>query len=166
MSTTQIVKCKVEEMSKFGYKANGRYVNYSKQLSETDKARVVPGAEFEAEYFVADSGKEYLNKVLKVNQQEAIKPFVATDVTPPVDRERAKRFTPKFIKKENVDKAMTRADWDQKDRNMMIGGRSHDAAVITASLIAVNSGLCDEENALVTYRAILEGMLKIAEEVK
>lgn len=108
MSQTTVVKVKVEEMSKFGFKANGRYVNYSKQLSDADKANVVPGAEFEAEYFIADSGKEYLNKIL--SSVEA----------PKVDTARAKKFTPKYEKKTDAPTSagLSKDEWAAKDRRI------------------------------------------------
>jgi hypothetical protein len=164
MSQTTVVKVKVQELSKFGFKANDRYVGLSKNLSEADKTRLVPGAEFEAEYYIADSGKEYLNKILKSIDAPHVenKPAVASGLV--VDTERAKRFTPKFTKTAAVDNSMSKADWAQKDRNMMIGGRSHDAAVIVASMVNVNS--LSGEQALSEYKFLLEGMLKIADEVK
>lgn len=166
MASTTVVKVTVEELTKYGFKANGRYVNYSKQLSETDKTKVVPGASFEAEYYVADSGKEYLNKI--VNTRASQTPpvaVVAEALAKAVDTERAKKFTPKFTKKEEaVSNSMSKADWAAKDRNMMIGGRSHDAAVIVAAMVNVSS--LDVSGALETYKTILDGMLKIAEEVK
>jgi len=158
MANTQVVKVKVEELTKYGYKANGKFVNYSKQLSEADKARVVPGAEFEAELYVADSGKEYLNKILATvttAKASAEAPTVA-------DSARAERFTPKFEKKETA--TMSKAEWQQKDRSQLIGGLSHDAATITAALVNVTS--LDQAGAIVAYGEILDAMLKIRDEVK
>lgn len=182
MSQTTIVKCKVEELSKYGFKANGKYVNYSKQITEEDKAKVVPGAEFEAEYYVADSGKEYLNKVLSVKYTDgsmvstrplAIAPVVlrqeATAVGPAitvtkVDTERAKKFTPKFTKAAAVDNTMSKAEWSAKDRSQLIGGLSHDAAAITAAMIATS--VMGQAEAVLAYKQILVQMLSIREEVK
>jgi hypothetical protein len=148
MSQTTVVKVKVEELSKFGYKANGRYVNYSKQLSEEDKARVVPGAEFEAEYFVSDSGKEYLNKVLSATVT-APKSVEKSETKP--DTERAKRFTPKFNKEKAPDNAMTRADWDAKDQRISRQG------VIQAAVIALAP--------VVSLEALPEEAVKLATEM-
>lgn len=112
MANTTVVMVKVEELSKFGYKANGKYVNYSKQLSDADKARVVPGAEFEAEYFVADSGKEYLNKVLRA-------PGNTQGPATGVDTARAKKFTPKYEKKgEAISAGLSKDEWAAKDRRI------------------------------------------------
>lgn len=172
MANTVIVKVKVQELTKYGFKANDRYVGLSKNLSESDKTKLVPGAFFEAEFYIADSGKEYLNKVLRPIAEDVMGAFVSTPETrkedktqPGVDTSRAKHFVPKFIKKETVSDSekMTKADWNQKDRNMMIGGRSHDAAVLVAAALTVGVSVAD---ALKQYREALEGLLKIAEEVK
>jgi len=135
MSQTTVVKVKVEELSKYGFKANGRYVNYSKQITEADKARVVPGAEFEAEYFVSDSGKEYLNKIVarspKVDAPKVETPKAATEAKPNVDSDRAKRFTPKFNKEKAPDNSMSKEDWNRKDERISRQG------LIQASFIAL-----------------------------
>lgn len=118
MATTQIVKVKIEALTKYGFKANDRYVGLSKNLSEADKTKLVPGAEFEAEYYIADSGKEYLNKVLSQKPTTAIAPVVATAPTD-VDTERAKKFTPKFTKKvEAAPATMSKGEWAAKDRRI------------------------------------------------
>lgn len=160
MATTVMAKIKVQELTKYGFKANDKYVNYSKQF--TDQAKVVPGAEFDCELYVADSGKEYLNKIIS-----QLTPTKEPLPTPPVDVERAKKFTPKFNKTSISDSnSMSKADWAAKDRNMMIGGRSHDAAVIVASLVKVGFGLDTTVKVLEVYKELLNGMLTIAGEVK
>lgn len=103
MSETKVVTAVVEELSKYGFKSNGRYVNYSKSLKEADKALVVPGASFEAEYFVSDSGKEYLNRIIK-------------SVT--AKTESKAKAKPEEAKKETKGEAMTRSDWDAKDKRI------------------------------------------------
>lgn len=159
MATTQIMKVKVEELSKYGFKANGEYVNYSKQFPEAQKVSIVPGAEFEGEVYVADSGKQYLNKVLSQSPAQPITKAVAA----PVDTERAKKFTPKFTKKD--DTSMSKAEWQAKDRSQLIGGLSHDAAAVTAALLATAAEM-DPQEALTIYAFVLNGMLKIRDEVK
>jgi hypothetical protein len=167
MATTQVVKVNIEELSKYGFKANGKYVGLSKQLSEADKTRLVPGAQFEAEYYVADSGKEYLNKILSSSSSKTVVSKVqAPEARPKGDPERAKRFTPKFNKSEAkpASETMTKADWNVKDRNMMIGGRSHDAAVIVAAM--VNTQIYTVPELLDVYKEVLTGMLEIAAVIK
>lgn len=170
MPSTTVVKVKIEELSKYGFKANGKYVGLSKQLKDADKARLVPGAEFEAEYYIADSGKEYLNKILIMSDVSApgvTLPSVAAKAA--VDTERAKKFTPKFNKPEtkaDPDK-MSKAEWSAKDRSQLIGGLSHDAAAVAVAVLNLDgSNEPGTESALRVYKTLLEGMLKIREEVK
>jgi hypothetical protein len=126
MAQTTVVTVTVEELSKYGFKANGRYVGLSKQLSETDKAMIVPGATFEAEFYIADSGKEYLNKVLKASPKAVAKKY-----TP-------KAFTPKF-KKEEKGEAMTRADWDAKDQRISRQGAVQAAVIALAPVVSLEN---------------------------
>lgn len=169
MANTVKEKIRVDELSRFGFKVGSEYLNYSKKLSEDDKTRVVPGAEFEAELYVADSGKRYLNKILSdvvaLASAKAVPPMAVSSI-PGVDAERAKKFTPKFQKKadESSDK-MSKGEWAAKDRSQLIGGLSHDAAAITAAFVTV-SGELKGEAILQSYKFILEGMLKIREELK
>src|ERR1700674_4296782 len=97
MAQTTVVDVTVQELTRYGFKANDRFVNYSKNLSETDKAMIVPGVTLKVEFYVADSGKEYLNKVLGAST--LLTTPAVSDVNPPVDTERAKKFTPKYSKK-------------------------------------------------------------------
>lgn len=116
MSSVTVKNVKVDELSKFGFKADGKYVNYSKQITDADKLKVVPGAEFQAELYVADSGKEYLNKILSqavLPAQTLAATVVLNQPKAPVDTERARKFTPKFTKKD--DDTMSKADWAAKD---------------------------------------------------
>jgi hypothetical protein len=138
MASTPVVKVMVQELTKYGFKANDRFVNYSKQLSEGDKAKVVPGASFEAEYYVADSGKEYLNKVLT---QTLSGPSMNVIIPSPVvdDEARAKRFTPKFQKKEaNASDAMSKAEWAAKDQRISRQGVIQAAVIALAPVVSLD----------------------------
>ncbi len=53
----------VQELSKYGFKAGGEYYNWSKNIKEEDKGKVVPGASFDMDIYIADSGKKYVNAV-------------------------------------------------------------------------------------------------------
>jgi len=120
MAQTVVVKVTIEELSKYGFKANGKYVGLSKQLSDADKARLVPGASFEAEYYVADSGKEYLNKILSTVSNTVKQSESKLEV----DAERAVRNTPKafkpsFTKKADATSAgLSKDEWAAKDRRI------------------------------------------------
>jgi hypothetical protein len=128
MSNRTIKKVVVQELTKWGYKDASGYVNFSKTLSENDRAAVVPGAEFDAEIYLSDptdkypNGTRYLNKIVaqtakvKVNKPAAS----VSDFNPPVDTARAKKFTPKFEKKTDAltSAGLSKDEWAAKDRRI------------------------------------------------
>lgn len=155
MATTQIVNVVVEELSKFGFKANGKYVNYSKNLSDSDKLKVVPGAKFEGEYYVADSGKEYLNKIFKVLQKadpvKIEKPVVVSSSNP-------KPLTVTPVVKVVADSPMTRQDWDAKDQRISRAG------VIQAAVKAVAHYSSDTSDLFENAENLANRMLEFVNE--
>lgn len=162
MSSVTMVEMVVEELSKFGFKANGRYVNYSKKFEEADKAKVVPGAAFDAEVFVADSGKEYLNKIIKMlNTKTTVEVPVVVDTERAIRNTPKEAFKPKYAKKDTPSASMSKEEWQAKDRSQLIGGLSHDAAAVVATL-----GFTTVSDTLEAYKEALQGMLKIREELK
>lgn len=148
MAQTTVMRVKVVELSKYGFKTPaGTYMGLSKQFK--DQAKLVPGAEFEAEVYIADSGKEYLNKIISATNNAAPTQAVAPSSVPvtstaKADTDRTKRFTPKFQKK---DDAMSREDWDRKDQRISRQG------VIQAAVIALAPTMATE------------GLFKAAEEL-
>lgn len=114
MAQTIAVKVTIQELSKYGYKANGEYVGLSKQLSESDKAKLVPGASFEAEYYVADSGKQYLNKILTTGTAPAAVSLPVVTAVP------VKTFKPKYEKKadSSISAGLSKDEWAAKDRRI------------------------------------------------
>jgi hypothetical protein len=116
MASTVKDRIKVANLTKFGFQVGTEFVNYSKQLPEADKTQVVPGAEFDAEMYVADSGKRYLNKILaSVHTLGVVAPTIANPLGHAVDTERAKKFTPKFQKKEDTSSGLSKDEWAAKD---------------------------------------------------
>ena len=142
MATTQVVKVMVEELTKFGYKANGKFVNYSKQLSDQDKSLVVPGATFEAEYYIADSGKEYLNKVLNTPKSTAT-----------VIKSAPKQTVTSKVTLSN-ESPMTRTDWEAKDRRISRQG------CIQAAVQSVAAFSGDVDGLFVHAEALANKMLE------
>lgn len=63
MATTMTEKVTVTELSKYGVKVGETYYNWSKQIKENEKGKVVPGGTYDMELYVADSGKKYINSV-------------------------------------------------------------------------------------------------------
>jgi len=140
MSNTVTEKITVSNLSKYGFQVGTEYINYSKNLSDSDKARVVPGAVFDAELFVADSNKRYLNKILST-------PTVDARDLPKVDTERAKKFTPKFTKKE--DNSMSKEEWASKDLRISRQGAIQAAVIALAPVVSLEA-LPDEAVKLAT----------------
>ena len=142
MAQTVVVKVTIEELSKYGFKANGKYVGLSKQLSDADKARLVPGASFEAEYYVADSGKEYLNKIIgnavAFPAKAVEQPKAAT--TSVVDTARAKKFTPSFTKKADaISAGLSKDEWAAKDQRISRQGVIQAAVIALAPVVSLES---------------------------
>lgn len=183
MATTQMETVKVKALSKFGFQIeSGEYINFSKQLAETEKGKIVPGGEYEVEMYRSDGGKGYVNKVVKTNmagsnnQVGTVKPLkqageagiTATPlVVPEVVTFRTKVITPisTVLGKPLKTEIMSKAEWTAKDRSQLIGGLSHDAAAVVASMVQVASSM-DVVEALIVYKQLLEGMLKIREGLK
>jgi hypothetical protein len=151
MANTIVANVEVAELTKYGFKdGNGAYVGWGKQLKDSEKTPVVPGRVFEMELYIADSGKQYVNKVLKQLEIGSGTPVKSTTGVPkPVL---------------NVTPQVT--DWAAKDRSQLIGGLSHDAATLTAAFASMFSDVADTESALKLYQDFLVGMLKIRDQVK
>lgn len=85
---------KVDSLSMYGFKVGTEYVNWSKKITDADKAKVVPGVTLEADLFVSDSGKKYLNAVLKTLDLGATTPTAAKFT--PTEK---KAYAPKTVAK-------------------------------------------------------------------
>lgn len=118
MATTVKETIKVKQLSKYGVQLeNGDYVNWSKQINESEKGKVVPGGTYDVEMYRADSGKGYINSVVaNGNVSPAIVAPIFKD-TPVVKPMKACVHTlTEFSKK--LSGEMTRSDWDAKDRRI------------------------------------------------
>lgn len=146
---------KVKQLSKFGVQLeSGEYVNWSKKIKDSDKGLIVPGGTFSVDMYRAESGKGYINAVETGTQPVLVAPvFAKTPVVKPL------AATPKADKAE----VMTKADWSAKDRSMMVGGLSHDAAVLVAASVTANVSLSE---VLEHYTTALKALVVIREEVK
>lgn len=157
MPSTQVVEVAVAELTKFGYKDAAGYVSYSKKLSDGDKLKVVPGAKFEAEYYVADSGTRYLNKVFKTLQKadpvKVEKPIAVSPSNP-------KPLTVTPVAKVVADSPMTRQDWDAKDQRISRAG------VIQAAVKAVAHFSSDTTDLFANAVALANDMLEFVNEAK
>lgn len=157
MAITAVDTIVVEALSKYGIKVGNEYVNFSKNLNESEKGKLVPGGTYEVELYVADSGKRYVNKVIATTSGTS-KPAVINPVTSKSDQ---KPVTP--VK---VSETMTKADWGAKDRSQLIGGLSHDAAMLVAAMVPVLGQLESADAVIKMHKAVLEGLLKNRDEIK
>lgn len=160
MATTAKESIKVKQLTKFGFQLeNGEYINFSKTLKDGDKGRIIPGGAFDVMMYRADSGKGYLNSVIAAATPSASTPLVA--VAPKVAE--VKETIPLPTKRVPNLEAMSKSEWQAKDRSQLIGGLSHDAAELAAAAVAYNvpiSSVVDQ------YKLALGLLIKIREEVK
>jgi len=113
MATNVKEKVTVAELSKYGFKAGGEYYNWSKNIKEEDKGKIVPGASFDMDIYVADSGKKYVNAV-----NGMLSPGEAPAVAPKFNAPRT-ASTPKYEgRKAAVSDSMSKEEWAAKDRRI------------------------------------------------
>jgi hypothetical protein len=162
MANNSVVSVKVEKLTKFGYADAKGFVSYSKNMSDSDKALVVPGAEFEAEIYTAESGARYLNKIV------ARAPHVTAPKAKVVEVKASAVVTEGPKAKTGTSESMTKAEWSAKDRSQLIGGLSHDAAELVAAIFPILPMHPAEavDSVLSIYKEVLVGLLKIRDEVR
>ena len=154
MSQTVRDKITVAELSKYGVKVGNEYVNFSKNLKEADKGLIVPGAALDVELFVSDSGKRYINTVFSSSFSAPKTAKAETPKVPPKTETKATSAT------------MTKEEWKEKDRSQLIGGLSHDAAMLVAAMITVFGNITSTTEAIALHKDVLQGLLNTREVLK
>jgi hypothetical protein len=156
MANTTVTKVTVIELTKYGFKdQRGLYIGYSKQLKDADKVNIVPGRTLEVEMYVADSGKEYVNKVLS---HDDVKP--TNNLPKTVAKIPGTTSGPVVYKKtETATEAMTRADWDAKDTRI-----SRQGAIQAAVQAVAHLGLTATKDVFPTAEKLAEQMLEFVNE--
>ncbi len=151
---------KVKALSKFGFFVEGeeKGIYFDRSLLEADRGRFVPGAEIPVILRVADSGTKYVTAI-GASKSGRIITNTAPDQTL-AETKATPVATPKPVVKAEV---MSKADWNAKDRSMMVGGLSHDAAVLVQTAHMSNSSI---EDVLFDYKRTLQELINIREEVK
>lgn len=160
MASTQTETIKVKQLSKFGFQLeSGEYVNVSKTLKDSEKGKIIPGGQYDVEMYRSDAGKGYINKLLSsalVAPAGVAPVFNKTPVAKPVE-------TKPLAAKPNVSEVMSKAEWNAKDRSMMLGGLAHDAAVLAAASVTANVPI---EAVLTSFEFAFGVLIKLREEVK
>ncbi len=158
MANTNIMDVEIKALTKYGFQdGTGAYVGWSKNFKEADKGQVVPGRKFSVEMYIADSGKQYVNKILRALEASVTPPIVA-----PVF---AKTPTAKPLAKAPVSETMTKADWNNKDRSQLIGGLSHDSATLVAAMLAMRP-IENTSEVITLFSEVLNGLLQVRDSLK
>ena len=129
MATSVKEKVNVEQLSKYGFKAGGEYYNWSKNITEEHKGKVVPGASFDMDIYVADSGKKYVNAVngmLEAGSVPKAEPKFNAPKTAAVYTGR----------KATTDDSMSKAEWAAKDVRISRQGVIQAAVQALAPIVA------------------------------
>lgn len=130
---------------KFGPKVGDIFYSFSKFFKGDKQLEV--GTPVSVDVFTSDSGKKYINAIVgAVLNNEVPKTPVKKSVVVAAKSE-----------------TMSKADWSAKDRSQLVGGRSHDAVELVNVSLVTGTSL---EDVLKLYQEALEGVLKVAEEVK
>ncbi len=147
---------KVKSLSKFGFFVEGedKGIYFDRSLLEADRGKFVPGAEIPVTLRVAESGTKYVMGIGQVFPAQ-----VSFNQGQPASNALAQIATPVKAKSET----MSKSDWASKDRSMMVGGLSHDAAVLAAASATANVSI---QEILSSYEVALKRLVEIRENVK
>ncbi len=152
MANTVVQDIVVEKLTKYGFADGKGYVSFSKKF--TDQAQIVPGASFEGEVYTSEGGTRYLNKIVKTNglphEEKKAREHAPAVTAPPAP------------KKAPASEVMSKADWSAKDRSQLIGGLSHDAAVLVAAMMQTGT----VEDPVATFSTTLKGLLEVRDGMK
>lgn len=129
----------VTEIGKFGFVADGKRYRYADVAIE--RVKIVPGALINLDnpktsgavttVFIGNQ-KDTEDKTLIVSGE--IPEVVGK---PTVDTERAKKFTPKFTKKEDTNNSMSKEEWAQKDQRISRQGVIQAAVIALAPVVSL-----------------------------
>lgn len=122
---------KITGLGKWGPKVGDEYLSWSKNIKDADKGKVVPGGEYECELYIADSGKRYINSVKGVSL-----PSIATGNSkmPSLPKPEVKaEVKPGVHAAAKLSDAMTRTDWELKDKRIGRAGVIQVAVQVSAN---------------------------------
>ena len=131
---TTTVTLQVDALSQYGFKTGSEYVNWSKNLKDAEKGKVVPGGSYEMVIFTSGSGKRYVNSVL--SSKGAI---VGAKVVEKVMVKHASTFA------KLSDNGMSKEDWAAKDKRISRQGVIQAAVQAVAPLVALDQVYTEAE---------------------
>ncbi len=148
---------KVTGLSKFGFFAEGeeKGIYFERDIPESVRGKFIVGAELPVTLRVTNTGTKY---VTGLNENPT--PLVAPVFN---NMPLAKAEQPKVVVPKTNSETMSKADWNAKDRSMMVGGLSHDSAVLVAAAATANTSV---ELLLKDYIDILKALIQIRDEIK
>jgi hypothetical protein len=151
MASTTVMNVEVVKLTPYGFKdGKDNYVNWSKTFKDADKVPVIPGRSFEMEMYIADSGKQYVNKIIR--QMDTVV-TVASNVLPVSHKVTGTAPSVRASVTPAVNSSlMSKDEWADKDRRISRQG------CIQAAVQAV-SGLSTVENLFENAEALAEKML-------
>ena len=118
----------VDALSKYGVKVGADYYNWSKQIKEADKGKVVPGGVYDMDLYIADSGKKYINSVAG----PAVGAVLRSTQKPAEWKGPVK---PEVVKKAPGSEVMSKAEWADKDTRISRQGAIQAAIKALAPII-------------------------------
>jgi len=156
-----VEKITVEVVGKFGVKVGDVWYGLGKELSLDMFSK---GQSYDVGVATAQSGKKYIREVMGAKAPTAV--LGAVVAAAPVQAAKApyKPFN-KFAggAKKDSGAAMSKEEWQAKDRSQLIGGLSHDAVVLVQAHVQSMKPISE---LLGLYREALEGTLAIRSDLK
>ncbi len=131
MATSVKEKVTVQELSKYGFKAGGEYYNWSKNIKEEDKGKIVPGASFDMDIYIADSGKKYVNAVNGMLEAGSV-----PKVEPKFNAPKTASAVYTGRKAGSDSDTMSKAEWAAKDQRISRQGVIQAAVQALAPVVA------------------------------
>ncbi len=159
MAETKVMDVEVVKLTKFGFQnEKSEYVGYSNYMKDTDKAKVVPGRKFSVEMYIADSGSQKINKILKQLETAQVNQALETAKV-------IAKVTPGTKEFKSANETMSKAEWSAKDRSQLIGGLSHDSATLVAAMLAMRP-IENTSEVIALFSEVLNGLLQVRDSLK
>jgi len=107
--------------------------NWSKNIKEAEKGKIVPGASFDMDIYVADSGKKYVNSVNGMLEVGSV-----PKTAPKYNAPKTVSTTAYTGRKSTTDDTMSKAEWAAKDQRISRQGCIQAAVQALAPALAID----------------------------